>query len=110
METARWQRIDRHNRYCQLCNSDEIVVEFHDFLSSRAPVNQRKAFLKPYYLSRVNILKLGTLFQSKNVHILKNLCKFINHPSLNLSSIFLNLYHLVICIIAYAINCYICSL
>jgi len=40
-------------------------------------VNHRKALFKPYYLYRVNILKFCELFQSKNAHTLKNLCKLI---------------------------------
>ena len=77
IETGRWQGTERRNCFCELCNCEDIGDEFHYILKCRALLDERKNCLKPYYLRRVNVLKFGTLFQSKNIHLLKNLCKFI---------------------------------
>lgn len=77
IETGRWRRIIRQERYCVLCNSQEIGDEFHYILNCTALTESRRALLKPYYVSRVNVLKFGTLFISKNIRVLKNLCKLI---------------------------------
>jgi hypothetical protein len=77
IETGRWHRIERQNRHCNLCQYQELGDEFHYILQCRSLVDIRKQFLNPYFIHRINILKFGKLFQSKQKSKLKNLCKFI---------------------------------
>ena len=77
IETGRWNRIDRNQRYCNLCQGNEIGDEFHYILPCRSLANIRKQYLYNFFLYRINILKFGKLFQLKNISKLKHLCKFI---------------------------------
>jgi hypothetical protein len=74
---GRWHRIERHNRHCNVCQYQELGDEFHYILQCRSLVDIRKQFLNPYFIHKINILKFGKLFQSKQKRKLKNLCKFI---------------------------------
>ena len=65
IETGRWHRIERQNRHCNLCQYQELRDEFHYILQCRSLVDIRKQFLNPYFIHRINILKFGKLFQSK---------------------------------------------
>jgi hypothetical protein len=51
--------------------------EFHYILQCRSLVDIRNQFLNHYFIHRINILKFGKLFQSKQKSKLTNLCKFI---------------------------------
>ena len=44
IETGRWHRIERQNRYCNLCQYQELGDEFHYILQCRSLVDIRKKF------------------------------------------------------------------
>ena len=57
IETGRWTNIDRNDRYCQLCNSNEIGDEYHYILEFQTSMHERKRLLGDYYCHRVNTVK-----------------------------------------------------
>ena len=65
IKTGRWHRTERQNRHCNVCQYQELGDEFHYILQYRSLVDIRKQFLNPYFIHRINILKFGKLFQSK---------------------------------------------
>ena len=77
IEIGRWQGIERHNRICTLCNSNEIGDEYHYILQCPSLNQERREFLGHFYMHRINVIKFCQLFQSKNKPKLRNLCKFI---------------------------------
>ena len=78
IETGRWSHIERNNRLCQICNTRKLGDEYHYVLECPVFNNVRKLYLKKYYIQNVNVIKLKSLFQSRNLKILKNLCLLIN--------------------------------
>lgn len=77
VETGRWRSIPFDERKCHLCEMD-IGDEFHYLLVCSYFTQERQKYLKPYYYTRPNTLKLEQLINTKNVKSLRNLCKFID--------------------------------
>ena len=61
---------------CKLCDSGDICDEFHVLLKCKFFEDKRKLFLKKYYYSKPNSLKLQLLFNTTYKQ-LSNLAKFI---------------------------------
>ena len=74
--TGRFNGIDRQNRICQLCNLNKIGDEFHYLFECPNIETSRKKYLKKYYRSRPNTLKMYQLFNSNSPKELLNLSKF----------------------------------
>ena len=45
IEIDRWSNIDRNERYCTLCNRNDIGDEFHLFFQCNTSRDQRNIFL-----------------------------------------------------------------
>lgn len=74
--TGRFNGIDRQNRICQLCNLNKIGDEFHYLFECPNIETSRKKYLKKYYRSRPNTLKMYQLFNTNSPKELLNLSKF----------------------------------
>ena len=77
VETGRWEDIEISERKCSLCNLNDIGDEYHYLFRCPYFEEERKLYLKPYFIRRPNMLKLGELLSSRNVNILLKLSKFI---------------------------------
>ncbi len=86
IESGRWRNIDRNDRKCNLCNSNEIGDEFHYLFVCSAFREDRQLFLKTYFRTRPNILKMRDLMQIKNISELNKLTKFIRNIIRSLNS------------------------
>lgn len=62
---------------CPLCESNEPGDEFHYTLVCPAFSLMRSKYLKRYYYTRPNTLKLCQLFNTKNSKELSNLSKYV---------------------------------
>ena len=66
--------------YCEFCDMIDTPDEYHYLLQCKKFAEQRKKYLKSYYYTRPNTLKMYELFNSTNAKILSNLailCKEI---------------------------------
>ena len=81
IETGRYgnQRIDRHLRTCQLCNSTDIEDEYHCIIICPLYDSIRKKFIKSYYFVRPSVFKFTQLMQSGNKSEILNIAKFVFH-------------------------------
>ena len=63
---------------CKLCNNGDICDEFHVLFTCEHFADQRKKYLKKYYIVKPNTFKMYCLFNSyrNDTH---NLAKFIRH-------------------------------
>lgn len=77
IEQQRYSNIERHKRYCNLCDENIVGDEFHYVLECKTLIPLRNKYLPPYYRKNPNTLKLQSLFQSKSIKNLISLCKFI---------------------------------
>lgn len=77
IEVGRWRNINRNERKCILCNSDDIGDEFHYLFTCSAFKNERSKFIKYHFRTHPNILKMRDLMQTTNILELNNLCKFV---------------------------------
>ena len=75
--TGRYTGINREDRTCPLCNSNDIADEFHFIFICTYFAETRNALLKPNFKRRPNTVKMHQLFNSKDKVQLKNLAKFI---------------------------------
>ena len=76
-ETGRWQRIQRDERLCNLCQA-EIGDEFHYMLVCKELQAIRKQYLSRYYYVRPNTMKFSELFNTRSKTTLRKLCAFIS--------------------------------
>lgn len=76
IEVGRWHGKAVNERVCQLCNA-EIGDEYHYVLKCENFKEQRKTFIKQYYIRYPNTLKFNELMNTRNHKELENLCKFI---------------------------------
>ena len=76
IEVGRWVGIQRNQRLCSFCN--ELGDEFHYLMTCKHFEVERKQYLKRYYFVRPNIIKFGQLMNTRKTVDLKNLCRFIN--------------------------------
>lgn len=86
IESGRWQNINRENRKCLLCNTNNIGDEFHYIFTCCFFHYDRKKLLKAKYINRPNAMKFKELMNSKNPSDLNNLCKFIRIVNKKLNS------------------------
>ena len=70
IETSRWDDIEISERKCPLCNTNDIGDEYHYLLRCPYFEAERNLHLKPYFIRRPNMLKLGELLSSSNVHVI----------------------------------------
>ena len=64
IETGRWHRIDRSERFCKLCNSNKIGDEFHFILECSTLLDERKFAFGKYYCKQINTLKFKYIFKA----------------------------------------------
>jgi hypothetical protein len=79
IESARYgrDRLERHERTCQLCDLNEIEDEFHFVLKCRVFKELRTKFIKRYFYTHTSMYKFLELLKSSNKPTLINLCKYI---------------------------------
>ena len=75
--TGRYANIALEHRMCMLCDNNDIGDEIHYLFYCNFFINSRKRYLKKYYYTNVNIMKIGELFDCSNSSTLLNLAKFI---------------------------------
>ena len=64
-------------KLCKLCNIKEIGDEYHYLFVCPYFSNQRKTFLKSFYIHHPNTYKMHRLFNTKNKNTLIKLAKFM---------------------------------
>ena len=77
VEVGRWVNTERNERFCTLCNCNEIGDEFHYILECKSLSKLRREFLDIKFCSAPNTKKFSDLMSSKNPKILRKLCLFI---------------------------------
>ena len=65
------QRIDRNQRYCTLCNSQDIEDESHFVIKCPIYERIRKNCIKSYYIRRTSMHKFVELMTSCNRTVIK---------------------------------------
>ena len=58
IEKDRYLNLERNQRVCSMCNSNDIEDEFHFILQCPAYNDLRKKFLKQRYYNRPSVFKL----------------------------------------------------
>ena len=58
VETGVWHGIDIQERKCTLCSTNDIEDDFHYALKCPFYSEQRKKFVKMYYFTHPNVLKV----------------------------------------------------
>ena len=76
VEIGNWHRIPSNLRYCSHC-PDKIGDEFHYLFECTKYTNERKRFIKPYFLRRPNMYKFEQLMSTSSQIENIKLCKFI---------------------------------
>ena len=74
--SGRYNGTERQNRLCTFCNLGRIGDEFHYLFECPIVETSRKKFIKSYYRSRPNTLKMHQLFNTECNKELLNLAKF----------------------------------
>ena len=77
IETGRWFNISREQRICPLCINDTLGDEFHYLFECDEFSEERRCYLKKYYLRNPNVIKINELFNTGNKTILSKLYMFI---------------------------------
>ena len=81
IEVGRWRGIPANDRKCPYCN--DIGDEFHYILKCSKFKHQRCKYIRKYFFTHPNIIKLSELFNSEVYNDIENLaifCKIImNH-------------------------------
>ena len=70
IEIGRHNKIDRQDRKCIRCNSNDIEYEFHFVLVCPDYINLRNAYIPKYYSNRPSVLKFIELVQTNNISLL----------------------------------------
>ena len=73
----RWFNIDRNERYCTLCNRNEIGDEFYLLFQCITLIDQRNKFLTRYFINHSNSFKFSVLFNIHSLNKLTRICKLI---------------------------------
>jgi len=79
IEKGRWSNIPRENRYCELCQNNQIGDEYHYIFECTNLSEKRNSLLPKHLIERPNIIKFKNLMTSKRKPILQKLCKFIRY-------------------------------
>ena len=77
IEIGRWFNIDRNERYCTLCNRNEIGNEFHLLFQCDTLRDQRNRFLTRYLINFPNYFKFSVLFNIHSLNKLITICMLI---------------------------------
>ena len=79
IETGRYgrNRVDRHERLCQVCSSNDIEDEFHFLFKCVCYNDIRRRRIKPYYWNNPSVFKLIKLLNSTSSVELINLAIYI---------------------------------
>ena len=79
VETGRWNNVPRNERICTLCNCNALADEFHYLFNCTDEFIKKSRIenLDEYYRLRPDNFKFHKLFNSKNIIVLKRLCKFL---------------------------------
>ena len=79
IETGRYgrNRVDRHLRYCTLCDKNDIEDEYHFLFVCPAYNEIRKRFMNRQFYVRPNFIKFCEMFKSEKKEILTNVSKYI---------------------------------
>ena len=64
-------------RLCQLCARGDIGEETHYILKCPYFDNERRVYIKPYYMRGESNLKISKLFNITDQEVLKKLSRFI---------------------------------
>ena len=83
IESGRYgrDRLERHQRLCQFCDSQEIEDEYHFIIKCKLYKNIRSDCIKRYFYSRPSMFKFLELLMSENKRIIINLCKYIHRAN-----------------------------
>ena len=74
--TGRHKNIPRNERFCTLCDKNQIGDEVHCLFQCGFFVEERKKHMKRYYWKYPNTLKMEKLFNSEKKSTLSNLATF----------------------------------
>ena len=64
---------------CTLCNSGDVGDEYHAVFICKKFEEQRKKYLKKYFIVKPNTYKMFLLFNSNNLKQISNLAKFTKY-------------------------------
>ena len=79
IEKGRWSNIPRENRYCELCQKNQIGDEYHYIYECTNLSEKRTSLLPKHLIEHLNIIKFKNLMTSERKPILQKLCKFIRY-------------------------------
>ena len=79
IEKGRWSNIPRENRYCELCQKNQIGDEYHYIFECTNLSEKRTSLLPKHLIERLNIIKLKNLMTGERKPILQKLFKFIRY-------------------------------
>ena len=82
IETGRYNRTNRNERICTLCNLNVIEDEFHFLLECHAFKRLRDKYLPSYYCLYPNVHKFIALLTSSSDYILCNIASYVYHAML----------------------------
>ena len=79
VEVGRWRNIPYENRFCCLCNSNEIGDEYHYLFvcTNNAVRNIREMYIPRYYYTYPSRFKLQGLLSICNKTVILKLCIFV---------------------------------
>ena len=77
IELWRYSRIEKTERKCCMCSSNDIEDEFHFILVCQRYKNIRDKFIGLYYYNRPSVYKLTQLFQRHCTKKLNNIAKYL---------------------------------
>ena len=77
IETGRHRNIERSQRKCILCNSQDLEDEYHFSLICPAYSDLRKVYIQKYFYVKPSMFKFIELLNSTRLKILKNYALFI---------------------------------
>ena len=77
IESGRYKNIDRTERICNVCNSNDIEDEYHFILQCPLYNDLRKKLIKIYYYRNPSVFKLIQLLTTENNKELNNLGKYL---------------------------------
>ena len=77
IERGRYSNVDRDDRICLLCNSNQIENEYHFLLTCPFYRDLRKTYLKLYYYQWPTLDKFDNLMSTTNRTIVINLAKYV---------------------------------
>ena len=76
ISTGRWNKIERNNRICTLCEK-ELGDEYHYLLVCKNLTRERNSYLNPKYFDRPNVLKFKNIMTTNNKTQFIKLCEFV---------------------------------